>query len=71
MNDHGVKQSQAYTVAARKLAEAKKNLADVLVDDTATVKHRQDAKDRLIAAQAERNAAYKAYTNPFNIKKTV
>lgn len=71
MSDAGLKQSQAYTVTAQKLSEAKKNLADVLADSEATEKHRQDAKDRLKAAQAERNVAYKAYTNPFGVKKTV
>ncbi len=71
MSEAGLKQSQAYTLAAQKLTEAKKNLDAVMADSEATTKQKQDAKDRLIAAQAARNVAYKAYTNPFNVQKTV
>jgi len=71
MSDAGLKQSQAYTASLHKLAEAEKNLDDLLDGNFASLKDIQTAKDRLIAAKAERNVAYKAYTNPFGVKKTV
>lgn len=70
-NDAGVRQSQAVTKAAQELSEAKRNYEYAFRHTWNTTRQRDEAKDRLIAARARYAAAYKAYTNPFGVQKTV
>lgn len=80
----GVTQSQAVTKAAQEITEAKSNLLHVSNTMWAYTggpgerfpasegdRLLDEAKDRLIAAKAQYKAAYKAYTNPFDVQKTV
>jgi len=67
---HGLDQSQALTAAARALSAAKKQVVKLTIalgqEHPVTRKARLELPQR----QQERDAAYKAYTNPFDIKKT-
>lgn len=70
MNTHGVSQSQAVTRAAQKLSAARDRVQEsktVLMVDT----DRTRLHDALESAELAYKAAYKAYTNPFDVKKTV
>lgn len=75
MSTHGLDQSQALTRAAQKLSAARarylarlaeeREVRSELVSDV-TVR----AKDALESAKLAYKAAYKAYTNPFGVRKT-
>ena len=69
MSTHGLDQSQALTRAAQKLSAAREYLA-VLKEEGVSRESLDRARDRLESAELAYKAAFKAYTNPFRVKKT-
>ena len=81
---HGSNELLEHLIASQELAQAKTNLYDVrsvlwAYNDGPGKEFSSEkgdamwaaAKDKVTAAQARVNAAYKAYTNPHDVKKTL
>lgn len=67
---HGLDQSQALTRAAQKLSKAR---ADLKVETTVFRPNAETVarlEDRLESAELAYKAAFRAYTNPFGVRKT-
>lgn len=62
---HGLDQSQALTRAAQKLSAARERYYA-----KARLSEESRLRDSLEGAELAYKAAYKAYTNPFGVKKT-
>ena len=67
---HGLDQSQALTRAAQKLSKARADLKA----ESETFRPNTEAmvrlQDRLESAELAYKAAFRAYTNPFGVRKT-
>lgn len=70
MNTHGLDQSEALTRAAQKLSAAKSRWEESK-DTPMPHSARQRLLDVMESAEMAYKAAYKAYTNPFGVVKTV
>ena len=71
---HGLTESQAVTEAAQNLSDARERVewlkAHKFAFSYSYDAQLADAKDKRTAARAAYDAAYKRYTNPFEVEKT-